>query len=176
MTSLNKDPIDREFAEAWIPDPGDTLRKFEVVHTSERQDSFNEDRMIPIVTGIVGEGSTEKGEPLEPGSERAVHGIHASLRYKFADLKVAPGDVIAAKFLGWHRKGEPADGLGPGEVPQGAKASDGSFRYRLIRYRDEKRGIDWSRYRDDDEESAAALAPAKELAEAMDDAPDELPF
>jgi hypothetical protein len=152
----NQDPIDREFADPWIPEPGDALRHSEVLHVSERPDGFNDDKTVPIVTVRVGPDCSQDGEALEEGVERAVHGIHTGLRYKFADLALKSGDVIAVKFLGWHRKGAPAEGLGPKEIPQGAKARDGSFRYRVIRYGDEKAGIDWSKFKDEDSAEQSA--------------------
>jgi hypothetical protein len=151
------DPIDRQFADPWIPDPGDVLRQSEVLYVSERPDGFDEDKSVPIVTFRVGPGSIQGGDLLEEGIERAVHGIHVGLRAKFADLAIKPGDLIAIKFLGWFRKGAPADGLGPKEVPQGAKTRDGSFRYRVVRYGDEKAGIDWAKYKSQDDEPQGDL-------------------
>lgn len=171
------DPIDREFADAWIPKPGDVLKRFEVLYVNERPDTFNEGETVPIVTGITGEGSTEGDSPIEVGVERAVHAIHASLRHKFADLMIASGDVIAIKFLGWFRKGEPTEGLGPSEIPKGAKAKDGSFRYRVIRYGDETRGVDWSKYRDDaDEDVSNVPADTSGLDEEPTSDDDVAPF
>ena len=143
------DPLDREFAKAWIPDPGDALKVFLVTAVDERPDMFNESGKVPVITGLTGPGTTEGGEPIAEESERALHAIHANLRGKLADLKVDTGDVIGVKFLGWHRKGEKPDGLGPREIPKGVKPRDGSYRYRVVSYRNDEASFDWSRYSTD---------------------------
>jgi hypothetical protein len=78
--------VEREFAEAWRPDPGDKLSG-EVVELSARAGYDGE--LYPIVT-----------IRQRDGIELAVHAFHAVLRNELAKLAPQPGQRIAIRYDG----------------------------------------------------------------------------
>ena len=78
--------LDKEFAPAWKPDPGDKIAGI-VTDLSEREGAFGR---YPIVTL-----RTEDGE-------FAVHAFHEVLTNELARLAPKQGDVLGIKYVGKH--------------------------------------------------------------------------
>ena len=85
MSSL-QDDLDRDYAAAWQPDPGDKLVGT-VVDISERDGAFGR---YPIVTL-----STEDGE-------LAIHAFHDVLANELARIAPKVGDELGVKYAGKH--------------------------------------------------------------------------
>jgi hypothetical protein len=88
-STKNPDPgklVDREFAEAWRPDPGDKLVG-EIVELGAR--AGYDDELYPIVT-----------IRQDNGVELAAHCFHTVLRNELAKLKPQVGQRIAVKYEG----------------------------------------------------------------------------
>jgi hypothetical protein len=77
--------VDREYAQAWRPNPGDKLVG-EVVELSQREGLYG---VYPIIT--VRE---------DDGTERAVHAFHAVAAAELAKVRPQVGERIAIKYVG----------------------------------------------------------------------------
>jgi hypothetical protein len=91
MTNIHdkQDPgklVDREFAEAWRPSPGDKLVG-EIVELGQR--AGYDDELYPIVT-----------VHQDDGVEFALHAFHTVLRNEFTKLAPQVGQRIAVKYEG----------------------------------------------------------------------------
>ena len=78
--------VDREFAEAWRPDPGDKLVG-EIVELGQR--SGYDDELYPIVT-----------VRQDDGVELAAHCFHTVLRNELAKLRPQVGQRVAIRYDG----------------------------------------------------------------------------
>lgn len=78
------DDLDREYAPAWKPEPGEKIAGI-VTEISEREGTFGR---YPIVTL-----RTEDGE-------FAVHAFHEVLQNELARLAPKPGDMLGIKYAG----------------------------------------------------------------------------
>jgi len=77
--------LDRDFADAWRPDPGDKI----VGHVVELRAHENQYGTYPIVTLVT-----------DDDEEVAVHAFHTTLRNGLKRARVEIGDHIAIKYLG----------------------------------------------------------------------------
>jgi hypothetical protein len=77
--------VDREFAEAWRPEPGDKLVG-EVVELSQRDGSFG---VYPIIT-----------IRRDDGTELALHAFHSVAQNELARARPQVGETIAVKYVG----------------------------------------------------------------------------
>lgn len=82
--------LDRDYAEAWRPSPGDKLVGV-VVDISARDGSFGR---YPIVTVRTAEGE-----------ELAIHAFHEVLAGELARIAPKVGDEIGVKYQGKHERG-----------------------------------------------------------------------
>lgn len=78
--------VDRDFAEAWRPDPGDTIVG-EVTDLGQR--NGYDDTPYPIIT-----------VRREDGTELAFHAFHTVARNELAAARPQVGERIALKYLG----------------------------------------------------------------------------
>src|SRR5436190_3311625 len=86
-TTSIEEQLDREFAEAWKPAPGDKLVG-KVVDLSERESAYGR---YPIVT-----------VETAGGEEIAVHAFHEVLQNELARLAPSLDTVIGVKYVGKH--------------------------------------------------------------------------
>lgn len=91
-----------ELAEGWRPSEGDIVRGTITDITMATSD-YNGSK-YPII-----EIQTEDGAV-------AVHGFHAVLRNKLAQLKPMPGETIAIKYIGKSKKEPTTKGMSPPEL------------------------------------------------------------
>ena len=87
MTNDLETQLDRDYAPAWRPEPGDSFIGT-VVELSEREGNYGS---YPIVT-----------MRSASGEERAVHAFHEVLASEFARVAPKIGDELGIKYLGMH--------------------------------------------------------------------------
>jgi hypothetical protein len=142
------DNIDRDYAEAWRPDPGDKLIGT-VVETSERTGEYGK---YPIVT-------VRQGETAE--TELAFHAIHTVAQVELADMAPQVGETIAIKYLG---KREAANG----------KATYHAYKIAVDRAAEK---FDWSDYASGQVDIPETDAPAPSVAPQQENGgDDDIPF
>jgi hypothetical protein len=94
ITSGNQDvnaQVDREFADAWRPEPGDKLIG-EVVELGQRDGAYG---VYPIVT-----------VRQDDGVELAFHAFHTVAQSKLAEARPQVGERVAIKYLGLNKRGD----------------------------------------------------------------------
>ncbi len=84
QTDVNAE-VDREYAEAWRPEPGDKLIG-EVVELSQRDGEFGS---YPIIT--IKQGN---------GEELALHAFHTVAQNELARVRPQVGETAAIKYIG----------------------------------------------------------------------------
>jgi hypothetical protein len=83
--------VDREYAEAWRPDPGDKLIG-EVIELSQRDGAYG---VYPIIT-----------LKQSDGVELAFHAFHTVAQSRLASARPHVGERVAVKYLGLNNSGD----------------------------------------------------------------------
>jgi hypothetical protein len=109
MTNLT-DRLD-SFTEGWKPKPGDKL--IGTVTDLDSRESEYHDEPYRIVTVEAEEGSTEDGEMIPPGTEKAWHAFHTTARGEIEKRQPAVGDHVGIAYHGPAEKAAP--GMSPAE-------------------------------------------------------------
>ena len=99
------------FAEGWKPKPGDKLIGT-ITDLDSRQTEYG-DEPYRIVTVEAEEGSTQDGEMIPLGTERAWHAFHTMARAELEKRAPAIGDHIGIAYHGPAEKAAP--GMSPAE-------------------------------------------------------------
>jgi hypothetical protein len=87
-----------ESADAWRPEPGDKLIGT-VVGFDQRTSSYD-DTPYPVVTVDIEDGSTEKRQPIAPGTEKAWHAYHTVPRNELSKLRPQVGERLGVAYYG----------------------------------------------------------------------------
>jgi hypothetical protein len=141
--------LDRDYAEAWRPDPGEVLAGA-ITEITSRDGGYGE---YPILV-------VRQGAPME--TELAFHAIHTVAQSELASKKPQIGETIAIKYLGKR------------EAASGKTTYDG---YKVVIDRDAGE-FDWSRYGDRRADEGMPRADAEVNRERGAAIPgcDDLPF
>ena len=91
-----EDQLDNEYADSWKPEHGDKLIGT-VAELNERDSGYGP---YPVLTLVVGPGSTQDGEPIEPGERRSFHAFHDVARRKLAKRAPKVGDALGVRYVG----------------------------------------------------------------------------
>ncbi len=116
-----------------------------IVGLDTRISSYSEEA-YPIVTVEAEEGSTEAGQPIEAGEERAWHAFDTVPRNELKKAKPQPGERIGAAFHGKH-------------------ADRGYNCWRLIVDRPSEAAFDWDLVPADEDAAGTESSPTDDPAE-----------
>jgi hypothetical protein len=134
--------IDRDYAPAWRPAPGDTLVGT-VTDISSRGGGYGE---YPIIV-------VRPGETMD--TEVAFHAIHTVAQNELASKKPQVGETIAIKYVGKRK----------------AASGNATYHaYKIVIDRDAGE-FDWSRYGDDRADGGMPRAEADVKRGSVDDVP-----
>lgn len=138
MSSL-ADQLDKEYAPAWRPEPGDKVIG-EIIALSEREGDYGP---YPIVT-----------IRDDNGGEHALHCFHGVLASEIAKLRPRVGERIGVKYVGQQPRAS-----GDGKYHS----------YRVVRDEAQAPAMNWSAYADDDDSSGDMAVPTAGASHAADE-------
>jgi len=145
--------LDNGFAEAWRPKAGDRLIG-KIVGLDTRLSTYSEEP-YPIVTVEAEDGSTEAGQPIPAGEERAWHCFDTVPRNELRKARPQPGERVGAAFHGKH-------------------AERGYNLWRIVVDRPFEAAFDWDSVPADESSSTAEAASTPTDEPAEDDG--SIPF
>ncbi len=129
---LQQDPLDRDYAPGWRPQPGEKVRgKLVDLASRERDDAFGGGQYA-ILTIELDESARIKDGTVDDFV--AIHALHEVLERELARIRPKLGDELGILYQGKH-------------------ADRGYHKYRVHRYGDGGGGFDWTGFGDEKEVS-----------------------